>query len=220
MVVSVNVGHVRQMGIEGAEDPMDRPWRSGIFKLPVQGSVRLTRTGLTGDERAIVSAHGGSEMAVLGYAASHYGVWRAELGRADLPFGTFGENLTISGQDEESVCVGDTYAIGSARLQVSLPRLPCWKLARRLRVGDMIERVDHGARGGWYMRVLDEGVVGRGDSVLLVERPYPRWPVARAYRVYGRREEDRSAAAELAACELLSDSWRTKLSGAPPEPRS
>src|SRR5262249_11970242 len=128
-----------------------------------------------------------------------------------LAYGAFGENFTISRLDEEQVCIGDVYAVGDARLQVSMPRRPCWKLARRFRRNDMIERVHETKWGGWYHRVLQPGHVERGSFVVLEDRPWPRWTIARTYAAYHHRATDRGPALELADCAALSPTWRERL---------
>jgi len=129
-IVSLRVGMPRTFGREGAVDPMERPWRSGIFKEEVDEPVWLGRTNLVGDGQADLKHHGGPEKAVHVYAAAHYPAWQRELQRADLTYGAFGENFTVEGQTEETVCIGDTYRVGDAVVQVSQPRQPCWKPAR------------------------------------------------------------------------------------------
>jgi MOSC domain-containing protein YiiM len=165
--------------MEGAPDPMDRPWRSGIFKARAQGPVWLGRIHLAGDGQADRRAHGGPEKAVLAYAAQHYPLWREELGIPEMAYGAFGENFTIDGLDEETVCLGDIYQIGAARVQVSQPRYPCWKLARRWRRNDLVARVLRTGRSGWYFRVLDEGMVEAGLAVQRLERPNPEQTILR-----------------------------------------
>jgi MOSC domain-containing protein YiiM len=155
--------------------------------------------------------HGGPDQALLGYAAEHYAAWSAELGGLVLPYGAFGENLAISRLDERSVCIGDIYRIGEARVQVALPRSPCWKLARRLRIPRITEYVHDKARGGWYMRVLTEGRIEQGQPVVLEDRPHPEWSVARAYRVYHDRVRDPAAALDLAQCASLARHWKARL---------
>ena len=193
---------------------MDRPWVTSFFKDPVDGPVWLGLTNLAGDGQADLENHGGPDKAVLAYAAAHYPLWRAELGRPDLPYGAFGENFTIAGLTEATVCIGDVYAIGEARVQVSQPRQPCWKIARRWRIKDLTARVRETGRTGWYLRVLTEGYVEPGLPVTLIERPYPQWTVARATEIMHRRREAPAAAAELAACPLLSTAWRETLAAA------
>lgn len=120
---------------------------------------------------------GGPEKAVLAYAADHYPLWRSELEPLELPYGTFGENFTIAGLTEETVCIGDIYIIGGAIVQISQPRQPCWKLARRWQVKDLVIRVPANGRTGWYFRVLKEGYIEQGVPVILLDRPYPQWPI-------------------------------------------
>ena len=211
LILSLQVGMPKTLGTEGAADPMDQPWTTSIYKEPVEGPVWLSTTGLTGDKQTDVGDHGGAEMAVLGYAADHYPGWRTELDQKFLKYGAFGENFTISRLDESSVCIGDIYAIGDARVQVSMPRRPCWKLVRRFRVKDMIERVHEKTRGGWYCRVLTEGFVERGSFVVIEDRPWPQWTISRTYKVYHHRATDRQAALELADCTALSPNWRERL---------
>ncbi len=211
LVVSVNVGLPRDFGRPGAMDPLERPWRSASIKDPVEGPVWLGRAGLTGDAQADRRMHGGEDMTALAYAADHYPYWRRELDRPDFAYGAFGENLTIAGMREESVCIGDTLAVGEARVQVTMPRGPCINLARRWKVPDMIERVRDAGWAGWYLRVLQEGHVRRGDPAVVLERPHPEWTVMRAARVRQHRHEDRESARALAACPELSDLWRRPL---------
>lgn len=180
VLVSIQVGQPAEYGREGAPDPLDQPWRSGIFKAPVQGPVWLGRTHLAGDGQADRRVHGGPEQAVLAYAAQHYPLWRAELGIPEMDYGAFGENFTIDGLDEETVCLGDIYRIGAARVQVSQPRYPCWKLARRWHRNDLVARVLRTGRSGWYFRVLEEGWVEAGLAVRRLERPTPEQTILRA----------------------------------------
>lgn len=212
-LLSVNVGLPREFGPVPAgwpADPPGRSLRSGIFKAPVAGSVRLGLTNLAGDAQADLQKHGGPDKAVNAYAASHYPDWRAKLDLADFLPGAFGENFTIAGLTEESVCIGDTYAVGEARVQVSQPRQPCWKLARRWRIKDLTALVERSGRTGWYFRVLAEGEVAAGLPLILLDRPYPQWTIARANAIMRRRKTDPDAA-ELAACPLLAESWRATL---------
>ncbi|MDZ8238227.1 MAG: MOSC domain-containing protein [Nostoc sp. ChiQUE01a] len=206
-LLSIQVSLPKHFGVEGASDPNNRPWSTGIFKEPVQGSIWLGETNLIGDGQADLTVHGGPEKAVLSYSAEHYPGWNQELAPLKMPYGAFGENFTISGQTEESVCIGDTYAIGEVCVQVSQPRLPCWKLARKWQLKDLPTRVLKTNRGGWYFRVLTEGYVKPNLVVKLVDRPFPQWTITRVMEIYLRRQ-DRDAAAELARCQLLEQNWR------------
>ncbi|HEY8491124.1 MAG TPA: MOSC domain-containing protein [Dehalococcoidia bacterium] len=214
VLLAIQVGTPRQMGRDGAEDPMDRPWSSAIFKESVAGPVRLGRTNLEGDRQADGKNHGGPDKAVLLYAAAHYPAWREELGLPSFPYGAFGENFTVAGLTEETVCIGDVYAVGQAVVQVSQPRQPCWKLAYRWRIKDLTARVERTGRTGWYARVLREGRVQAGDALTLLERPHPGWTVARATAVMRRRREEPETALALGSLPALAEAWRSVLTAA------
>ncbi len=213
---SIQVGVPRSYGAEGADEPLDRPWTSAIAKQPVSGAVWVGRLGVAGDMQADRTVHGGPDKAVLAYAAGHYAGWREVLGRTDVGPGWFGENLTIDGAEERTVCVGDRFAIGQARVEVSQPRQPCATLNRRFHRKDMVKLVQEDLRTGWYLRVLTEGWVEGGMAVTLVDRPYPQWPVYLASELMVERSRRREECLRLAACPALSESWRGTLSAAAP----
>ncbi|GAC1334752.1 MAG: MOSC domain-containing protein [Isosphaeraceae bacterium] len=198
-----------QIGLPRPIESVDEPWTSGIFKTKVSGPIFLRETNLVGDGQADLKNHGGPDRAVLAYSADHYHLWCVELAQGDLPFGWFGENLTILGLDERTVCIGDVFSIGPARVQVSQPRQPCWKLAARTGVEDLPSRVVKTMRGGWYLRVLKEGTIESGMSVELQERFHPAWPVSAAFEVANFRRTDRAATLALADLPELSTDWRT-----------
>jgi MOSC domain-containing protein YiiM len=204
---SVQVGTPARYGSEGASDAHERPWTTGFFKAPVEGPVFAGTTNLDGDAQADLENHGGVDKAVLAYSADHYRIWRRELGMPDMPHGAFGENLTIAGLSEESVHIGDIYSIGAARFEVSQPRQPCWKLARRWRMHDLPAMVIRNGRSGWYFRVLAPGRIEQQMPVMLVERPNPEWPVARANHIMHHCAHDLALTRQLAGVPLLSGSW-------------
>jgi MOSC domain-containing protein YiiM len=210
-IVSIQVGLPQQLGQAGAEDPLDRPWVSAIYKRPVTGKVWLGSGGLWGDGQADLRHHGGPDRALLGYSAEHYALWVEELGRTDLVPGTFGENLTIAGLTEKKVCVGDRFSAGDTVIEATQPRQPCYNLARKLHVPDMVKRVKAWGRGGWYLRLIREGWLESGMPLRLVDNPYPEWTIREAARVYQERERDPARAARLAECQALSSDWREKL---------
>lgn len=211
LVSSIQVGLPRRAGVDGAPLAMDRSWTSGIWKDAVAAPVWCGRTNLAGDGQADVRSHGGPEKAVLAYAASHYPLWRAELGIPELGPGGFGENLTVDGFTERDVCIGDTVSLGGAVLQLSQPRGPCWKLGRRWRVPDLPARAQHNGRTGWYYRVLEEGEVAPGQRLTVVDRPHPEWTVDRANLVMYEGRDDPESTLALAAVPLLSPNWRATL---------
>jgi MOSC domain-containing protein YiiM len=208
---SLQVGQPRDLGTVGAADGMPRPWRSGFHKEPVTGPRWLARTNLEGDGQADLRVHGGPDKAVCVYPTARYPYWERDLGVPSLPPGAFGENFSVDGVVESDVCVGDVCRVGDAVVQVSQPRGPCWKLARRWGVRDLAVRFQRTGFTGWYLRVLAEGSVQAGQPLVLVERPHPEWTVARANQVNYHERDDRHAAGELAGCAALGRSWRDKL---------
>jgi len=160
-VLSVNVGLPRAIEWRGEYVT------TGIFKSPVPGPVAVRTMNLDGDRQADLTVHGGARKAVYAYPHEHYAYWREELPHADLGFGAFGENLTIQGILESDVSSGDTLEIGSALFQVTIPRMPCYKLGIRFDRADMVKRFWRSRRCGFYLSVAREGVITAGDEILL-----------------------------------------------------
>ena len=208
---SVQVGTPRSYGFQDAIDPHDQPWTTGFFKRPLEGLVFVGSTNLVGDGQADLKNHGGVDKAVLAYSADHYPKWREELPMPDMPHGAFGENLTIAGLSESSVCIGDLFRVGEVLFEVSQPRQPCWKLARRWRMHELTGLVVNNGRSGWYLRVLSEGSLGAGMPVNLIERPNPSWPISRANEILHHRRTDLALTLELANVPALAASWVREL---------
>ncbi len=209
-ILSIQVGLPILIDDPQLADGLGRPWRSGIYKLPVSGPVRAGKTGLAGDGQANLDVHGGVDKAVYAYPAEHYSFWQAELDQ-QLPFGAFGENLTVEGLLEEEVCIGDVYWAGEALLQVSQPRGPCWKLARRLGASDLEDRFNRSGRTGFYLRVLQEGNLAAGMALERISRPTAQWSVLQAHRLRENARSDPQAAAALAALPELAERFRRDL---------
>jgi MOSC domain-containing protein YiiM len=148
---------------------MGQEVRTGIYKLPVEGPVMVRRLNIDGDEQGDLTVHGGVDKAVYCYPAEHYAPWSQELDR-ELPHGTFGENLTVSGLLEPDLHAGDVLSLGDAVLQVSQPRFPCYKLG--IKIGDQrfVQRFQLSGRSGFYCRVLQEGLIAPGQPITLLER--------------------------------------------------
>ena len=164
-LVSVQVGTPRT---RPRPDQPGKRWRSAIYKTPVAGPVMLRTRNLDGDRQGDLKVHGGPNQAALLYSADNYAKWKAE--GFDFEPGSFGENLTVSGLDETTVCLGDIYRIGGAVVQVTKARGPCYKLQYRTGVPDLIKRVLANGRSGWYVRVLEEGPVAAGDEIFRLQR--------------------------------------------------
>jgi MOSC domain-containing protein YiiM len=212
VLISIQVGTPQTYGRPDAEHPCDKSWTSAIFKMPVVGRVAVGQCGVAGDSQADREHHGGEDKAVLCYSADHYPGWRETLGPDSSQYGGFGENLTISGLTEELVCIGDLWQVGAdVLLQVSQPRQPCWKLARRWRIEDLVAQVQQNGRSGWYCRVLAPGCVEAGQRLVLRDRPHPHWTIAAASQVMHHQKHDATAALELAAVPELARSWQGSL---------
>jgi MOSC domain-containing protein YiiM len=208
---SIQIGAPQDYGSADALDPHDKPWTTGFFKSPIEDPVFVDTTNIAGDGQADLKHHGGIDKAVLAYSADHYPQWRDELRLPDLPHGAFGENLTIAGLDEASVCIGDICRIDAVTFEVSQPRQPCWKLARRWRMHELIAAVVRTGRTGWYLRVLEQGWIDPGIPVELLERPNPAWSIARANDILHHRQTDAPLTLELAAVPRLANSWVNEL---------
>ncbi|WP_106494692.1 MOSC domain-containing protein [Lentibacillus sp. Marseille-P4043] len=205
------IGKVKKMGHSDATDRMDRPWESGIFKNSVTSGVWLGKTGLMGDQVGDTKNHGGPEKALFAYPTMHYDYWIQELDLETIGIGAMGENLAVDYAEENSVCIGDTYELGDAVIQVSQPRQPCWKPARRFRIMDFALRIQKSGRTGWYFRVLKEGYVQEKSELRLVERPYPQWTIKKCNEVMHVHKKDLKLAEELAACTHLGENWKRTL---------
>lgn len=164
-VISVNVGGPRTIVRQG------RAWRTSIWKTPVAGRVRVAGHNLEGDSQSDRKRHGGPSRVVCVYPFEHYAFWRKELPELDLPYGAFGENLTLEGFLEGDARIGDRLRIGTAEFAVSQPRLPCVKLQMRLGREDMIERILACKRTGYYLALINEGDIGAGDAVAVLRGP-------------------------------------------------
>lgn len=187
-----------------------KAWMTGFQKHAVGSPVWLGRLNFVGDEQADLKHHGGPDKAVCVYPAAHYPQWQNELD-LDLSPGSFGENLTVAGQVEEDICIGDIWKIGDAKVQVSQPRQPCWKLSRWWNVEDLAVRVQETGRTGWYLRVITEGDVEAGASIRLVDRAHSDWTIAAANQRMHHDKNNVTAAATLAKLSELSISWRETL---------
>ncbi|WP_284037228.1 MOSC domain-containing protein [Neobacillus sp. 114] len=205
------VGQPKTVGEKDAANLMDREWTSAIFKELVEGSVWAGKTGMTGDGVFDTEHHGGPEKAVFAYASEHYLDWQKELGNSRIGAGAMGENFLMENVTEDLISIGDVYQIGGAIVQVSQPRQPCWKPARRFKIKTLALLIQNTGRTGWYFRVLKEGFVEAGQSFTLLEHPYPQWTIQKCNEIIHARKPNFEEMRELAHCELLAPGLRTTL---------
>jgi MOSC domain-containing protein YiiM len=180
----------------------------------VTGPVQIGVTGLDGDEQGDPSVHGGPDKAVHHYPFDHYAHWRQELGDHALLTrpGGFGENISTRDVTEADLCLGDRLRMGSAVLEISQPRQPCWKLADRFGLKLMPRLVQERRRTGWYYRVLEPGTVTAGDDLVLLERRFPAWPIRKLVELLYEHGLDRDLLREAAALPL-PPSWHKLIEG-------
>ena len=181
---------------------------TGIFKTPVQKRLRMRALNLEGDRQADLSVHGGQNKAVYVYPSEHYPYWKNELPGMELPWGSFGENLTTSGLLESAVCIGDRFTIGTAEVVVTQPRLPCFKLNLKFNRNDMVKRFLASRRTGFYLRVFHEGEVGAGDEIIPVHQDENRVSVLDTLRLYLRESDSSELRNRALQVKYLSPSWR------------
>ena len=201
-LLSVNVSVPKTVSIKG------RTYPTSIYKRAVHDRVWLARLNLKGDEQADLKNHGGPYQAVYCYPHENYTYWREQLGRDDFEYGQFGENLTLEGLSENEVCIGDSYRIGEALIQVTQPRVPCYKLANKLGIPGFDKTFLHANRSGFYARVLEEGEVGAGDAIAQVDADSVGMTVAQVNAALYLDKGDRAAVERALQIEALSPGWR------------
>jgi MOSC domain-containing protein YiiM len=201
-VVSVQVGRVAPLGQKGVP--------SAFVKNTVGGPVRAEQLGLVGDEQADRRVHGGPDKAIYCYPVEHYAAWTQDEPKHAALFlpGGFGENLTLQGISEDQICIGDVLHIGGARVQVTQPRQPCFKLGLRFEDPQMLRAMLQSGRSGWYVRVLNPGAIEAGSPIAILERLNSLWSIRRFNRVLNNRQGTRDEIAELAELPGLSDELR------------
>ncbi|HEX5576553.1 MAG TPA: MOSC domain-containing protein [Gemmatimonadales bacterium] len=200
-VLSINVGLPREV-----------EWRNelvstAIHKAPVSGPVEVRRLNLAGDRQADPSVHGGLDKAVYAYPSEHYRFWQDELPGVALPWGVFGENLTVEGLSEADLRVGDVLRIGTAELVVTQPRLPCYKLNVRFQRPDMVKRFLRSRRTGFYLAVNKEGWLAAGDPIQLVPTDRSAIGVTEVVTLYTSRNDSGALLQRALETPALPQSW-------------
>jgi MOSC domain-containing protein YiiM len=204
-LVSVNVGLPREVKWRGITTT------TGIYKEPVEGRVALRTMNLDGDRQADLTVHGGAYKAVYCYPVAHYDYWKRELPGRDLPPGSFGENFTTDGLLEDTVHLGDRFAVGTAEVVVTQPRLPCYKLGIRFQSDEMVKRFLASRRTGFYVAVAREGEVGSGDEIRSIARDPAGVTISEIVRLYVEKrygEAELSSVQRALGVDALPESWK------------
>ncbi|HCH1647333.1 TPA: MOSC domain-containing protein [Vibrio parahaemolyticus] len=201
------IGVVKSV-LAGKTVPYAHGAQSAINKQVLPERQHATELGFTSDEQGDPRFHGGIQKALHIYPSEHYPIWQQELGERTIfqSAGGFGENISSEGVTESTICLKDKIRIGSTLLEVSQGRMPCWKLNVRFDQHDMARRLQDTLRTGWYFRVLEEGEIGAGDEIILCERPYPEWPLARIMGAVFTGCLDKAELSQLAELPLV-ESW-------------
>ncbi|HEU4964300.1 MAG TPA: MOSC domain-containing protein [Bacilli bacterium] len=200
-VVAINVGLPQTRVYDGEEI------YTSIYKDPIDAPVYLSNVNFAGDGQGDLVHHGGLEKAVNVYCQEHYAYWEQELGQ-DIGLAAFGENLTVRGLPEEDVYIGDTFQLGEAVVQVCQPRIPCDKLNKKHGVPDLVARVRQTGYSGYYLRVLQEGTVAPGDTLVPLERDPHGVTVMYANNVFYHDTENVEALHRILAVEALAEVWQ------------
>lgn len=204
-IVGISIGAARQLEHAG------RPVTTGIFKEPVGRPVWVGATGIEGDLQVDLENHGGPDKAVYAYSVDNYAYWRGDLNLESLPYGYFGENLTITGGSDDEVHVGDTFRAGPVVFQVTQPRVPCFKLG--LKVGDATfpKRFLPSGRVGFYLRVLQEGELRVGDRIERVSSDVAGVSIHESMQALVRGPRQKEIISRLLGVDALSAAWRESL---------
>jgi MOSC domain-containing protein YiiM len=197
-VLSVNVGGVREFEYNG------RPAKSAIWKSPVSGRIAVRGVNLEGDTQADRAAHGGPDKAVYAYAIEDVRWWENYIGRP-LSYGAFGENLTTEGIDVNNALVGERWQIGTVVLEVSEPRVPCWRLGVRMNDKLFPRYFTEALRPGSYLRIVVEGDLAAEDEIRVLDRPGHNLTIRDVFRIYTR---DHDEIERLLEVPQMSESWR------------
>jgi MOSC domain-containing protein YiiM len=204
-IISLNVGLPREVTWHG------QPVTTGIFKEPVSGRLALRKLNLDGDRQADLSVHGGEYKAVYCYPREHYAYWKKELPDRELPLAIFGENFTTEGLLEQEVFLGDRFAVGTAEVIVTQPRLPCYKLGIRFQSDGMVKKFLSSARTGFYLAVTREGQVGAGDAIQEISRDPNRVSIAEIVRLYVAKkysDSDKELLGRTLKIDSFPESWK------------
>jgi MOSC domain-containing protein YiiM len=202
-LISVNVGLPRVVMYNG--DPVS----TGIFKTPITGRVMLRTLNLDGDRQADLSVHGGASKSAYVYPSEHYEYWKRELPEVALPWGIFGENFTTAGLSESELNIGDKFRVGSAVVMVTEPRMPCYKLGIRFGRSDIVKRFLASERTGFYLAVMQEGEVGAGDEIQLIEESKDNVKVSDITGLYTSEKHNVGLLRRAIEVETLPESWRS-----------
>lgn len=204
-LISISISGPKQLEFQG------RQAQTGICKEPVSGPIHASRDGLLGDVQVDRENHGGADKAIYAYTVENYRHWEQQLGR-DMPYGQFGENLTVSGMPDESVHIGDIFRIGAdVEVQVTQPRVPCFKLGLRMEDAGFVGRFHRAGRVGFYLRVLQEGELSPGDPIRRLSADPGKLDIRDAMLALTPNPRQQDIIRRALDIPALSQAWRDSL---------
>lgn len=190
----------------------NRVVETGIYKMPVDGSVLIRTHGLEGDTQVDLKNHGGPDKAVYVYTLENYRFWEARNSVSPYLHGQFGENLTVEGMDDSQIHIGDVFTIGNAVMQVTQPRVPCFKLGLKFGDSHFVSEFMSSGRTGFYLRVLQEGYAQATDEIISTQTDPQRLCVSDAMKALQKGPEQRYWIEKVLSVNALSSAWREDMS--------
>jgi MOSC domain-containing protein YiiM len=204
-LISLNISPGKKVEYKG------RTVGTGIFKEPVDEAIQATRLTLEGDRQVDLRYHGGEHKAIYAYPLEHYSWWAEQLNRTDLTPGQFGENFTTEGMLETNVHIGDQFRIGNALVEVTQPRIPCFKMGMKMGDPRFVKHFLHSERSGFYLRVLEEGLVEKGDSIERIFNHPEAISIQYIHHLYFQDSMNKGEIKRALSIEALSKEWRKQL---------
>ncbi|PYZ92352.1 MOSC domain-containing protein [Salipaludibacillus keqinensis] len=198
-IISLNVGKPRTL------NGLNQTIVTAIEKKSIDQQIFLAKEQLDGDEQADKVHHGGPDKAVCVYSFNHYPYWEEKLSKKLSP-GAFGENLTVKGLLEDEVHIGDLFRWGEAQVQISQPRKPCHKLAKRFEIPTLVKQVSDSGYTGFYFRVIKEGMVSADTPLQFIKR-FSDVSLAEVNETFYHKHSDEASVSRIASIPELADSW-------------
>jgi MOSC domain-containing protein YiiM len=208
----LDINRIVEAVCTGTARPFNGAELSAIAKYPREERVQILPHGLAPDEQVDKQHHGGPEMALHLYPLDHHAFWRGVIGEHELLAqpGSFGSNLAVSGITESDVHIGDRFRLGSALVEISQPRQPCWKIEHRFGHKGMVARIIETSRAGWFFRVIETGDVAVGDTLERISIGHVDWSVARCFAAIFGKDASRSELEELSVLSTLAPKMQAK----------
>lgn len=200
-LLSVYIGKPRTIEYEGKEV------RTGIFKELHEGPANVKTLNIEGDGQADLRVHGGINKAVYAYPSEHYAYWKEKYPNLNYEGSAFGENLSVSGMSEQSVCIGDIYQIGTTKFMVTNPRMPCFKLGIKMQMPAFVGFFLEARLNGFYFKVVEEGTIEAGQNIQLISSDGYNLTVDEVILAYHKEKKNKMLLTKAAQAPNLPEDW-------------